>query len=282
MARPLADELRRRGFTVWYDEYVLKLGDSLPAAIDRGLASCRFGVVVLSPRFFAKNWPKRELDGLAAREVRGGRKVILPVWHELGAADVEKYSPTLAAKLAVSTAQGLARVVEEIVKVLEESRSNGPNPPARPTQAKQLAEPAASGVDEPIRILGVVEEGVGRPRNDGTRGSALYPVTLRLSRAPSSTWAELFVETWNHPPQYTTRHRPGIASVVGDTVVLARTTMEELEEVHQETLRHVLARVNEEASRIEAAEQERAAREAEAHREHDEKVREAAKRLRFD
>ncbi len=282
VARPLAEELKRRGFSVWYDEYVLKLGDSLPGEIDRGLANARFGVVILSSHFFAKNWPRRELDGLAAREVRGGRKVILPVWHEVDAGEVEKHSPTLAAKLAVSTSLGLGTVVEKIVEVLESGRSS-PAEPAKPEPyVAKTAEHPVPNAEEPVRIVGIVEEAVGRPRNDGTRGSGLYPVSLRLSRTPSRVWAELFVETWNHPPQFTTRHRPGIASVVGDSIVLAKTTVEELEEVHKETLRHVLARVNEEAARIEASERERAAAESKAQREHDERVRTAAKRLRFD
>jgi hypothetical protein len=282
VARPLAEELKRRGFSVWYDEYVLKLGDSLPAEIDRGLAKSRFGVVILSPRFFAKNWPRRELDGLAAREVRGGRKVILPVWHEVDVTEVERHSPTLAAKLAVSTSKGLGTVVERIVEVLEPGRTNPAEPVRQEPHGTTTTDRGAASAEEPVQIIGIVEGEVGRPRNDGTAGSALYPVSLRLSRTPSRVWAELFVETWNRPPQFTSRHRPGIASVVGDRIVLARTTIEELEEVHRETLRHVLARVNEEAARIEASERKRAAANAEAQREHDEQVRAAAKRLRFD
>jgi hypothetical protein len=38
----------------------------------------RFGVVILSPAFFAKEWPNKELDGLVAREDSRG-KVILPI-----------------------------------------------------------------------------------------------------------------------------------------------------------------------------------------------------------
>jgi hypothetical protein len=35
--RPLAGELRRKGLKVWYDEFTLKVGDSLRREIDRGL-----------------------------------------------------------------------------------------------------------------------------------------------------------------------------------------------------------------------------------------------------
>jgi hypothetical protein len=70
--RPLAHALTALGAAVWYDEFSLKLGDSLSASIDRGLASSRYGIVVLSKAFIAKRWPQRELQGLVAREMEGG------------------------------------------------------------------------------------------------------------------------------------------------------------------------------------------------------------------
>ncbi|MBB4635837.1 toll/interleukin-1 receptor domain-containing protein [Longimicrobium terrae] len=78
VARPLAIELGARGFTVWYDESSLVMGDSLRRSIDAGLSQSRFGVVILSRHFFSKEWPQRELDGLVSREIGEG-KVILPV-----------------------------------------------------------------------------------------------------------------------------------------------------------------------------------------------------------
>src|SRR4030095_6344380 len=82
--RPLVGALRSQGLRVWYDEFALKLGDSLRRSIDYGLAHSRFGFVVVSPSFLAKDWPQRELDGLVALELKG-RKVILPIWHQIGA-----------------------------------------------------------------------------------------------------------------------------------------------------------------------------------------------------
>lgn len=118
VARPLADELLHRGLTVWYDEFALSLGDPLGQSIDEGLSRCRFGVVILSHSFFSKRWPRRELDGLVAREVLEDRKVILPVWHRITAAEVAKYSPTLASMIAISTTAGLQVVADRISAVL--------------------------------------------------------------------------------------------------------------------------------------------------------------------
>lgn len=114
--RPLAEELRAFGVRVWYDDFTLKLGDSLSRSIDAGLAKSDFGLVVLSPAFLEKGWPEYELRGLTAREV-GGKKVILPIWHNVGRADVLAFSPPLADKLAVSTSSLSA--LEIAAKIIE-------------------------------------------------------------------------------------------------------------------------------------------------------------------
>ena len=69
--RPLAQRLRAEHLEVWYDEFTLNVGDSLRRSIDRGLSQSRFGLVVLSPSFFGKQWSQWELDGLVARQNSG-------------------------------------------------------------------------------------------------------------------------------------------------------------------------------------------------------------------
>ena len=115
--RPFAQALREARLRVWYDEFTLTLGDSLRRSIDRGLARSRYGIVVLSPNFFAKDWPQRELDGLAGLEVNG-RKVILPLWHKIDAAGVRAYSPTLADRVAASTSQSMTKLVATVLSVV--------------------------------------------------------------------------------------------------------------------------------------------------------------------
>lgn len=105
VVKPLANGLRQLEINLWYDEYDLKVGDSLRRKIDEGLARSRFGIVVLSPAFFAKNWPQYELDGLVAKEMQGGQNVILPLWHKISKDEVLRHSPSLADKVALSTSQ---------------------------------------------------------------------------------------------------------------------------------------------------------------------------------
>ena len=52
--RPLAKALRSKGARVCYDEFSLRVGDSLRRSIDRGLAKSRFGVVILSAALLQK------------------------------------------------------------------------------------------------------------------------------------------------------------------------------------------------------------------------------------
>jgi len=119
IVRSLAEALQARGISVWYDEFELKVGDSLRRSIDKGLSKSRFGIVVLSSAFFAKNWTQYELDGLVAKEMVGG-KVILPIWHKISKDEVLSYSPSLADKFALSTSQftveELADLIVEVVK----------------------------------------------------------------------------------------------------------------------------------------------------------------------
>ena len=76
-------------------------------------------------------------------------------------------------------------------------------------------------------------------------------------------------------------HRPGVCKVVGDTVVLDGTTIEELEGTHLETLRLVLERANATVGQSERQQRIREERERTDREEHQEKVRDAARKLRF-
>ena len=63
-------------YELWFDEYSLKVGDSIFESVSRGLRACDYGIVVLSPNFFLKKWTRAELDGLFALE-RVMHKIIL-------------------------------------------------------------------------------------------------------------------------------------------------------------------------------------------------------------
>jgi len=135
---------------------------------------------------------------------------------------------------------------------------------------------------EPIEIVGVDTPNVGTPRNDGTRGSGLYRVPIKLSRRPPREWAAALAPAWDRPPEFTTMHRPGIATVNGDCVVLEGTTIDEVRDYHARTLALVVAKLNEDQARYEAKTQADAQRVADQRSIHQENVHSIADEIRFE
>ncbi len=118
--RDLAKTLEAEGVKIWFDEIVLKVGDSLRRKIDQGLCESRFGIVVISRNFIAKEWPQKELDGLVSLEV-DGRNRILPIWHEISKDEVIQYSPTLADKVALNTSiLSMQEITSELIQLIGE------------------------------------------------------------------------------------------------------------------------------------------------------------------
>ncbi len=122
---PLSQELIARGLEVWYDRLELKVGDPVQTSIDEALAQSRFGVVIASQNYFAKSWPKKELNALAAMETNG-LKVILPVLHGLDRAALAKHSPALAGLVAAHSSDGIPEVVRHLLRAIRSNRAGEP------------------------------------------------------------------------------------------------------------------------------------------------------------
>ena len=116
--RPLAEALQRHRVEVWYDEFTLKPGDSLRRSIDRGLTKSRYGIVVLSKRFFKKRWTEWELDGLVQRQLSSSNRLIIPIWHGVDRKTVLDYSAPLADIVAIRSRKGVDEVVAELLRIL--------------------------------------------------------------------------------------------------------------------------------------------------------------------
>ncbi|WP_272700901.1 DUF1883 domain-containing protein [Desulfovibrio sp. Fe33] len=110
IVRSLANALIGQGLSVWYDEFSLRIGDSLRQKIDKGLATSRVCLVVLSQSFISKGWTNYELDGIVTRSI-SGEQILLPIWHNITKQQVMDFSPSLADKVARSTA---THTVDEI------------------------------------------------------------------------------------------------------------------------------------------------------------------------
>ncbi len=122
VARPLAEALRKNGLTVWYDEFELRIGDSLRRKIDKGIANSNFGIIVISRDFINKGWTNYELDGLITKAVNG-EQTMLPIWHNVTKREVINYSPSLADKLARSTTDfTVEEIADEIADLIHERK----------------------------------------------------------------------------------------------------------------------------------------------------------------
>ena len=115
VAEPIAKGLAAAGLNVWLDRQELKAGDSLHRAIDEALANSRLGIVILSPAFFKKEWPQRELGAILALEATNGTR-ILPILHHLDIRDLTRKTPLLADKVALSTSDGITAVIREVLR----------------------------------------------------------------------------------------------------------------------------------------------------------------------
>lgn len=118
VARPLAQALIALGLTVWFDEFEIRIGDSLRHKIEQGLLVSDYGLTVLSDSFFDKPWPQRELSALFALEKSEPR--ILPVWHRLTVQDVKRRSPLLADLFAISTQEGIQAVADAVYRKIKD------------------------------------------------------------------------------------------------------------------------------------------------------------------
>lgn len=122
VARPLAEVLKNNGISVWYDEFELRIGDSLRRKIDKGIANSNFGVIVISRDFINKGWTNYELDGLITRAVNG-EQIMLPIWHNVTKQEVIDYSPSLADKLARNTTDfTIEEIADEIADLINERK----------------------------------------------------------------------------------------------------------------------------------------------------------------
>jgi hypothetical protein len=118
VARPLAFNLAKRGYRVWFDEFELKPGDSIRRSVDSGLTNSRKAIVIIGRTFFEREWAQYEVNGLLQLEIAEAQPRILPVWHGITRNDLLKISPSLADKVACNTADGIEVVGNSLSRAL--------------------------------------------------------------------------------------------------------------------------------------------------------------------
>ena len=212
--------------------------------MERAITGHEFVLVVCTPRYKVRSDAREGGVGYEGDIITGellktrNHRKFIPV---LRSGDWARAAPTwLAGKYFIDLRDGprYEAQYEDLLSTLNGTRLTPPpvGPPRVATASSDRPTTLEATSDEPVRIVGVIADDVTEPRNDRTRGSALYTVPFRLSRPVSHDWSAAFEQVWNHPPQFTTMHRPGIAHARGNRIVLNGTTIDEVQRVHRDTL----------------------------------------------
>jgi hypothetical protein len=114
----------------------------------------------------------------------------------------------------------------------------------RADQHVELSDVTESSKITEVRIIEVLIDEISLPRLDGTPGSGLYKIPLLLNIKPSATWIRYFEKFWKRPTYFSQMHRPEIAKVIGNKILLDGTTLEELKKYHKRTLDIVISDAN--------------------------------------
>jgi WD40 repeat protein len=75
--RKLAERLKKAGLEVWFDEWIIKPGDDIYLAIERGLEAARVQVLCLSPAALGSDWVTLERSSVLFRDpTNAGRRFV--------------------------------------------------------------------------------------------------------------------------------------------------------------------------------------------------------------
>ena len=259
--REFATRLRADGVETTIDQWNAIPGDQLPAFMESAIRSNDYVLIVCTPKYKQRSDNRQGGVGyegdIMTAEVLGtsNHRKFIPVlrkgsWSDSAPTWISgKYFIDLSASPYSEENYG------DLLITMHGVRNTAPpvGKPFSTVQPRPVA-PNQQQNDAPqdIRIEGVIADQVTTPRMDGTPGSALYRVPFKLSRRPDREWADLLVNNWNHPSSYTSMHRPGIASVVGETIILDGTTLDEVKRYHRDTLKLTLAETNRQYNELKA------------------------------
>jgi ribosomal protein L36 len=274
--KSLATKLRADGIETILDQWHLEYGEQLPHFMEKSISTNDYVLVICTPKYKEKSDARiggvgYEGDIITA-ELLSDRntKKFIPV---LRSGDKSTAIPVwLNGHYYVNLSGNLDSNIEykDLSSTMLGSREKAPPVGENKSDIKLTPQTEHRSLSY-IQITGVIVDEVTMPKNDGTPGSALYKVPFKLSRPPSALWKDIFIKTWNCPPRFSTMHRPGIASVHNDKIILDGTTIDEVKIVHRETLILVINETNrleKELLRKQAIETEQKQKAIEEHKNH--------------
>jgi small GTP-binding protein len=136
VARAVAERLRADGVRVWFDEWELKPGDSIPAKIEEGLEHSRVLVLCMSANAFGSDWAQLESHTFRFKDPLNKERRFIPL-----RLDDAPIRGSLAQFSYITW--GTKQRKKEYVKLLEACRPpTKPKPVRKKAARKQFAEKA--------------------------------------------------------------------------------------------------------------------------------------------
>jgi hypothetical protein len=161
IVRDVAERLKADGLRVWFDEWILKPGDSLPKKLDDGLEESRVLVLFMSANAFGSDWAQLEAGAFRFRDPLNKELRFIPV--RLDAAPIkgalaqflyvdwlpEKREQEYA-KLLKACQLETCRPIEETlnVKSHDEGEDDKPRLPTESMETSEETEGHAEGEDD--------------------------------------------------------------------------------------------------------------------------------------
>lgn len=112
-ARDLASGLSKMGADVWFDEWEIRVGESIVQKINAALGNVSHLIVLLSVASVEKPWVKKEMSSALMRQLTQGAVTVLPV-----ILDDASVPPILADVKFADARRGVAAVLPEIESAL--------------------------------------------------------------------------------------------------------------------------------------------------------------------
>ena len=280
----LADKLLADGIEAIIDSYDVSPGDRLPKFMESSIRDSDYVIIICTEEYKRKANNREKGVGYESHIIsaelynnHNDRKFI-PVIRQ---GDFNSALLTyLDGKLAIDlrgnpfNEDSYKDLIASIFKVKKK-----PKVGIRPYYLDEYEPISIEGED--IKIIGIISNEVTLPRNDGTRGSALYSIPFRLSSKPTRIWSELFLKNWDYPPRFTSMHRPGIARVASDKIILDGTTIEEVKQYHRDTLILCVEKTNEEEKQIRKREEQLKRKKQEERENHYRNIDDISKDIKF-
>lgn len=288
--KTLATQLRDKGIDAKIDQWEVIPGDQMPHFMEKSVRENDFVLIICTPKYKTKSEERiggvgYEGDIMTSEVLQtSNHRKFIPI---LKSGTKDTSLPTwLKGKyfIDLSSEQHYENNFEDLLTTLLNAREAAPAiGKIEPKYIKENYKQSEVNLeDNIIKIKGILVDEVTLPLNDGTRGSALYKIPFELNRRPDYEWIDLFINAWNRPPRFTSMHRPGIASVYGNKIVLDGTDIEEVEKYHKDTLKLAVEVANNTLKEIRMKKKQREEIERRKAEEHKNKLGDISKRISFD